>query len=157
MCDANCTGESSVEIRFINGSSETFELAALSNSKQSNLRSGIHDAQKFDKLKRETMDRVAEAESKLTDIERAVQKEFTEYAVECQCIDKSVSSQRINAVWVLRLFNSFCSWTRTASLWPDMVTFGWNTVTSKSSSAFRSTTVRSSEWNKRLNQFFGNF
>lgn len=91
MFDANCTGESTVEIKFIDGSSESFELAVMSNLKQSNLRSEIRDVQKFDKLKREITDRVAVAESKLVDIKHAIQKEFTEFATECQFIKKSVS------------------------------------------------------------------
>lgn len=107
MLDANCAGESTVQIAFINGSTESFELASLSNLKQSALRSEIHDSQKFERLTRKITDRVAEAESKLFDIIQSIQKEFTEYATECQFISKSVS--RMCAVLRLETSNRcFC-------------------------------------------------
>lgn len=125
--DANCTGESTVELQFINGSTESFELANLSSLKHSNIRSNIHETQHFDKLKRAITDRVAEAESKLVDIEHSIQKEFTEYATKCQFISNSVSICVLCALkpsdrTELRFSSS--SWTKMRSLWPDTVTFG---------------------------------
>lgn len=94
LLDENCTGESTVEIKFINGTTETFELAALSDLKQSNQRSKIHETEKFSKLTRAITERVAEADSKLTNVKLSIQKEFTEYATECQFVSKSVSKRK---------------------------------------------------------------
>lgn len=124
--DANCTGESTVELQFINGSRESFELATLSGLKPSNVRLDIHETPHFDKLKRAITDRVAEAESKLVDIEHSIQKEFTEYATKCQFISNSVSACVFCALKNLMEphYVCSCSWTRMRSLWPDTVTFG---------------------------------
>lgn len=91
ITDKNCTGEPYVEIVFVNGPSEKFELSLLSySSKGIDLRLMCEGSSQFECITRELEDRVLKASSNLAELNLKIQKEADEYETYCQSIDQSV-------------------------------------------------------------------
>lgn len=91
IIDKDCTGEPNVEIVYINGPPEEFELCSLSySSKGIDLRLVNEGAPQFNKITRELEDRLRKATSELAEIDLKIQKEVHEYQTQCQSIDQSV-------------------------------------------------------------------
>lgn len=91
--DTNCSGEPNVEIVYLNGPSECFELSSLGYSiKGIDLRCSNHGSQQFEKITRSLRDHVAKAGSMLAETNLQIQKELHEYQTNCQTIDDHVNN-----------------------------------------------------------------
>lgn len=92
ISDPHCSGEPIVEITYVNGPSDSFELASLSYLKKGiDIRYANHGNQQFEKITRTLRDRVSKASSTLAETNLQIQKDLHEYRTSCQAIDQNVN------------------------------------------------------------------
>lgn len=98
IIDESGCGESSVEIVYVNGPPEKFELASIVyTSKGIDLRLMIEGEKYFKVLTQEMEERVKKASSNLAEINKNIQKEVDAYQKYCQTVEPNVN-----------LFSLFC-------------------------------------------------
>lgn len=91
IADLNCTGEPNVEIIYVDGPNESFELASFScSSKGIDLRATNNCNGALDKMTSGLQEKVTKISCELNDVNVKIQKQLHEYQTHCQTIDQNV-------------------------------------------------------------------
>lgn len=92
ISDINCTGEATVEIVYMDGPSEFFELASLSYLNKGIDLHAMNDCKpEFDKITRNLQEKVTKLSCEVAEMDIKLQKQINDYLTKCQTIDENVS------------------------------------------------------------------
>lgn len=93
ITDTHCTGESTVDIVYIDGPIESIELASMClTNKDIELRA-INDCRpEFDKLTRGLKEKITQLSCEVRETDVEIQKQIHKHLTHCQTIDENVSS-----------------------------------------------------------------
>lgn len=101
LTDLHCTGESNVEVIYIDGSNESFELASLIYSNKGiDIRAPEGSNSEFSKMTQGLKEKIAKIKRELHESDIEIQKELHGIHKQCETIDPNVSDLSIRSLFV---------------------------------------------------------